>query len=154
MGQCDSVHDDLRPCGDLDSLQSKEALMGWSLVNVNLSHPPHDILWLWEAISPNLLFFRYPSPEFLECRTISVSDFNSIPPAKSIFSPSRAIYTGHGCGSKNNPLRLKSYASLVQFLLSHSFPVTEKSAGYLLGGWPFPFSWHNFINGPMWLGSW
>ena len=44
-GQCDSVHDDLRPCGDPDSLQSKEALMGWSLVNVNSSYPSYDIFW-------------------------------------------------------------------------------------------------------------
>ena len=50
------------------------------------------------------------------------------------------IYTGHGCGSKNNLLHLKPFVSLVQFLLSHSFPVTEKSAGHLLGMRLFPFS--------------
>ena len=27
-GRYDSVHDDLRPCGDLDSVQSKEVLVG------------------------------------------------------------------------------------------------------------------------------
>ena len=28
MGQCDSVHNEFWPCGDLDSLQSKEVLVG------------------------------------------------------------------------------------------------------------------------------
>ena len=44
MGRYDLVHDDLRPCGDLESLQSKQASVGRSLVNVNLSYPSHDIL--------------------------------------------------------------------------------------------------------------
>ena len=43
-GRCDSFYDNYQPCGDSDSLQSKEALVGWSLVNVNLSYPSHDIL--------------------------------------------------------------------------------------------------------------
>ena len=74
-----------------------------------------------------MLSLRYPSPEFLECRSVSVSDFNSITPAKSIFSPSQAIYMGHGCGSKNNPLRLRPFVSLVWFLLSHRFEIMENS---------------------------
>jgi len=36
----DLVHDDLWPCGDPDSLQSKEVLVGRSLVNVNSSYLP------------------------------------------------------------------------------------------------------------------
>ena len=35
VGRYDLVHDDLRPHGDLDSLQSKEVLVGWSSINVN-----------------------------------------------------------------------------------------------------------------------
>ena len=41
-GWYDSVHDDLRPYGDLDSLQSKEALVGRSLVNVDSLYLSHD----------------------------------------------------------------------------------------------------------------
>ena len=40
MGRCDSVHVDLRPCEGLDSLQSKEISVGWSLVNVNFHIRP------------------------------------------------------------------------------------------------------------------
>ena len=36
--------DDFRPCGDSDSLQSKETLVGWLLVNVNLLYLSHDTL--------------------------------------------------------------------------------------------------------------
>ena len=35
-GRCDLVYDDFWPCGDSNFLQSKEALVGWLLVNVNL----------------------------------------------------------------------------------------------------------------------
>ena len=42
MGRHDLVHDDPRPYGDLDSLQSKEALVGRSLVNVDSLYPSHD----------------------------------------------------------------------------------------------------------------
>ena len=42
IGQCDLVHDDPRPYGDLDSLQSKEVLVGRSLVNVDSLYPSHD----------------------------------------------------------------------------------------------------------------
>ena len=75
----------------------------------------------------NLLSLRYPSPEFLECRSVSISDFNFTTPVKSNFSPSWAIYTGHGCGSKNNLLRLKPFVSLVWFLLPHRFEIMENS---------------------------
>ena len=94
-GRCDSVHDDLWPCGDPDSLQSKEALVGRFLVNVSSSYPSHNASYFGEAISSNLLPLRYPSPEFLECRSVFVSDFNLISPVKPML-PSRAIYMGHG----------------------------------------------------------
>ena len=42
-GQYDSVHDDLRLCGDPDSLQSKEVLVGRSSVNVNPLYQSHGI---------------------------------------------------------------------------------------------------------------
>ena len=74
-----------------------------------------------------MLSFRYPSPKFLECRSISVSNFNSTCPTKSIFSPSRAIYIGYGCGSKNILLHLKPFVFLVRFLLSHRFEIMENN---------------------------
>ena len=74
-----------------------------------------------------MLSLRYSSPKFLECRSVFVSDFNFTPSAKSIFSPSRAIYTGHGYGSKNILLRLKPFVFLVRFLLSHRFEILENS---------------------------
>ena len=43
-GRCDLVYDDFRPYGDSNFLQSKEALVGWLLVNVNLLHLSHGIL--------------------------------------------------------------------------------------------------------------
>ena len=36
MGRCDSVHNEFWSCEDLDSLQSKEVLVGSSLVNVSI----------------------------------------------------------------------------------------------------------------------
>ena len=60
-------------------------------------------------------------------QSISVSDFNFTPPAKSNLSPPQPIYTGHGCGSKNILLRLKPFAFLVRFLLSHRFEIMENS---------------------------
>ena len=39
-----------------------------------------------EAISLNPLFFHETFPEFLECRSVSTTNFNSIPLTKSIFS--------------------------------------------------------------------
>ena len=42
MGRCDLVYDDPRPIGDPDSLQSKDALVGRSLVNVDSLYPSHD----------------------------------------------------------------------------------------------------------------
>ena len=95
MGRCDLVYDDPRPCGDPDSLQSKRSLGGLifgpckSFVSV-----PRCFI-IGEAISSNLLPLHYLSPEFLLCRSISVSDFNFISPVKLIL-PSWAIYTGHG----------------------------------------------------------
>ena len=43
-GRCDLVYDDFRPRGDSNFLQSKEALVGRLLVNVNLLHLSHGIL--------------------------------------------------------------------------------------------------------------
>ena len=43
MGRRDLVHDDPWPYGDPDSLQSKEALVGRSLVNVDSLYPSHDV---------------------------------------------------------------------------------------------------------------
>ena len=37
----------------------------------------------------NLLSLRDLSPKFLECRSVSISDFNSITPTMPIFSPPR-----------------------------------------------------------------
>ena len=51
MGRCDLVHDDPWPYGDPDSLQSKEALVGRSLVNVDSLYPSHDASYLREMIS-------------------------------------------------------------------------------------------------------
>ena len=44
MGRRDLVHDDPWPYGDPDSLQSKEVLVGRSLVNVDSLYPSHDAL--------------------------------------------------------------------------------------------------------------
>ena len=74
-----------------------------------------------------MLSLRYPPPEFPECRSASVFDFNFTPPAKSIFSPSRAIYMGHGYGSKNNLLHPIPFVFLVRLLLSHRFEIMENS---------------------------
>ena len=46
---------------------------------------------------------------------------------KSIFSLPRAIYTGYGCESKNNPLRLKPSSSLAYFLPFYGFEVMENN---------------------------
>ena len=43
MGRCDLVHNEFRPCGDPDSLQSKDVLVGQSLVNV--SFPRYFAIW-------------------------------------------------------------------------------------------------------------
>ena len=42
MGRCDLVYDDPRSYEDPDSLQSKEALVGRSQVNVDSLYPSHD----------------------------------------------------------------------------------------------------------------
>ena len=42
MGRCDLVYDDPRPYGDPDSLQSKEALVGRSLINVDSLYLSHN----------------------------------------------------------------------------------------------------------------
>ena len=44
MGRCDLVYDDFWPCGDSNSLQSNEALVGWLLVSINLLYLSHGIL--------------------------------------------------------------------------------------------------------------
>ena len=44
MGRCDLVYDDPQPYGDLDSLQSKEALVGRSLINVDSLYLSHNAL--------------------------------------------------------------------------------------------------------------
>ena len=42
MGRCDLVYDDPQPYGDPDSLQSKEALVGRFLVNVDSLYLSHN----------------------------------------------------------------------------------------------------------------
>ena len=42
MGRCDWVYDDPWPYGDPDSLQSKEALVGRSLINVDSLYLSHN----------------------------------------------------------------------------------------------------------------
>ena len=95
MGRCDLVYDDPWPCGDPDSLQSKRSLGGLIFGPCKSFVSVTRCFVIGEAISSNLLPLCYPSPEFLECRSVSVSDFNFISPVKPIL-PSRAIYTGHG----------------------------------------------------------
>ena len=88
---------------------------------------------IMESNKSESVISRDPSPEFPECRSVFISDFNSITPAKSILSPSRAIYTGHGCGSKNHLLHSKPLVSLVRFLLFHRFEIMENSKRYVEG---------------------
>ena len=42
MGRCDLVYNDPRPYGDTDSLQSKEALVGRSIVNIDSLYLSHN----------------------------------------------------------------------------------------------------------------
>ena len=43
MGRCNWVHNEFRPCGNSDSLQSKEVLVSYSLVNA--STPRYSVIW-------------------------------------------------------------------------------------------------------------
>ena len=95
MRRCDLVYDDPRPCGDLDSLQSKRSLGGLIFGPCKSFVSIPQCFIIGEVISLNLLPLCYLSPESLECLSVSISDFNFIPPAKPIL-PSRAIYMGHG----------------------------------------------------------
>ena len=90
-----------------------------------ISVPRYFVIWGSNKFESIISCFS--SPEFLECRSISVSDFNFTPPSKSIFSLSQAIHTGYGYGLKNNPLRLNPSSSSVYFLPFHRFEVMENN---------------------------